>query len=332
MADEQIVLVLGAGAGTPYDFPSGKELIHRICMQFPDALGKLEPRTDLKNERRREAATFARELSGARADSIDEFLWQRADLRDIGMKAIAAILLPLEEEAKLRSTDPGHKGLWYDDLWSWLHKTAAVRMGGKGKPEDLLTRPLSIVTFNYDRSLEYYLWDAVARFYGVGVGPAGMVVRRMRIAHVYGQLGNLPWDNDTKDAVPYGGGGDADLPQSVEIAAGCIDTLYEGTDERKDLMHAWDWLSRAAHVVFLGFGYHPMNLARLKLGEMLGQAPTLHGTVYYRVDKKADEEAAEEFHRRVVVRLAEAGLKGNPRVLANTDNQGFFARSSLFAY
>ena len=139
------VLVLGAGASYPYGFPTAKELRILICEAFTN------PNTP--------ASRLLGEASGHSPDgffrfreaflksgqpSVDAFLEWRPDFLAIGKLAIAYCLLPFEDESKL-FTPPGNRGGdWYQYL--------SVKLNASF--EDFGSNKLSIITFNYDRSLE----------------------------------------------------------------------------------------------------------------------------------------------------------------------------------
>ena len=57
-----------------------------------------------------------------------------------------------------------------------------------------------VVTFNYDRSLEYYLENAIVRKYGCDTHTAHDIFSALRIIHVYGSLGGA----DGMRSIPYG--------------------------------------------------------------------------------------------------------------------------------
>ena len=66
----------------------------------------------------------------------------------IGKIAIALELCPYENENILLGDQNGH---WMKYLWHRM-------LSEVSRPSDLLKNKLSVLTFNYDRSLEHYLY------------------------------------------------------------------------------------------------------------------------------------------------------------------------------
>lgn len=128
-------------------------------------------------------------------------------------------------------------------------------------PERIGKNRLSVITFNYDRSLEYFLCAAIkAREKGDDATALGLV-RQLRIVHVHGTLGELsPADSDGRR--PYR----PDLSKdAVLLASRCIQVLPETKDDSEEFRLARDLIAEAERVVFLGFGFHDDNLGRLRV-------------------------------------------------------------------
>jgi len=153
MIKKNIVLVLGAGASYPYGFPLGGTLKRMIETQilWPTEdkhldLNELLLGFDFSIDH---VQKFATELRSSMQPSVDAFLFERKDYLDIGKLTIAANLITCEKEENLTTGDSEEKtGKWYGYL---LNNFLGTR-------NEFLNSRLSIVTFNYDRSLEYFLF------------------------------------------------------------------------------------------------------------------------------------------------------------------------------
>ena len=55
--------------------------------------------------------------------------------------------------------------------------------------EEFGNNKLSIVTFNYDRSLEHYLLNSLMTLHGKTRDECAQALKKIPIVHVYGQLG-----------------------------------------------------------------------------------------------------------------------------------------------
>jgi hypothetical protein len=138
--------------------------------------------------------------------------------------------------------------------------------------DDLDFSNISIVTFNYDRSLETFLVNALVA--GYGKEPAQVVekVKTMRIVHVYGSLGpTLP---GTSDYLHYDGKSE---PRKVDSAAKYLTVIPEGRVDSDTLVTARKLLKNAHKIAFLGFGFDLTNVARLADDDACRRQRTING-------------------------------------------------------
>ena len=111
-------------------------------------------------------------------NSIDSFLEHRKEFIPIGKTAIAQELIKYEDPTQLFKV-----GDWYQYFYNLLN--ASFEHFGNNK--------ISIITFNYDRSLDHYLFTALHNSYGKTEEECVSVMENIPIIHVHGQLGMLPW-------------------------------------------------------------------------------------------------------------------------------------------
>jgi hypothetical protein len=269
MFTEKTVLILGAGASAPYDFPSGEGLVKDIVNGLRSGSGMFkcvrECFSDYKD--------FADSLVLSGTTSVDAFLEKKENEKflKLGKFSIAAALLPKENEYSLfKDKGPG----WYRQLFALLTEGCSF--------DDFSKNDLSIVTFNYDRSLECYLKTALCNLYG-GRNPEEYKekLRAIKIIHVHGKLGYLPWetpdeqldDETLRRPILYGYKNRSATETDrlfeerglLTTAAGNIQIISEDIDETDKLKQAVRLLQESSKVFILGFGFHPTNLRRLKL-------------------------------------------------------------------
>ena len=259
MIQKKTVLVLGAGASQPYRFPTGSELVQRM-REYAESPGPEYFRT-LSVPVRGDTALgeLAEQLKIARPNSIDEFLEHRQDLADAGKTLIAILLLHAEKASEQHLWGNATEGDWYSFLKGQL----------VGAFDSLGQDQVRIVTFNYDRSLEHYLYQSLRPYYQAKDDrDYGRKISQIRFLHIYGSLGLLPWQSPGK-AVPYGA--PASVPKHVINARGNIKTLDEGDDGevQRHIAEAREWLRWAERILFLGFGFHPASVERLALAAVL---------------------------------------------------------------
>ena len=69
-----------------------------------------------------------------------------------------------------------------------------------GTPDDyfkLSKSNLTIITFNYDRSLEHYLYNTFLNFTKSLTEKEKIEeLKKLKIYHVYGKLADLPWESN----------------------------------------------------------------------------------------------------------------------------------------
>ncbi len=170
------VLVLGAGASYPYGFPTGVDLKRLICEQFSTTravasqlLGCLNPEgTKFAPD---EFSKFREAFLKSGQPSVDAFLERRPEFLDVGKLAIAFCLMPFEKEENLYYPDPSRGGDWYEYLSVKLNSSF----------EEFGQNKLSIITFNYDRSLEQYLLNSLINLHGKMRRGAGADSDRPRL-------------------------------------------------------------------------------------------------------------------------------------------------------
>jgi hypothetical protein len=235
------VFILGAGASAPYDYPQSQRLIDEIL-----SLGK--PESDQLGISLGPFQEFQRDLRNSHQPSIDAFLEHRQEFLKAGKLAIAHRITRYENEELLKMRD------WYSRLVNRM----AQRF------EDVSKNQLSVITFNYDRSLEHFLFESIKARFGKTEGEVAEALSSISIHHVYGRLGRLPWQSKVNSescrARQYG---DQSARATIESAEGIRlihernehDTLQSVLDER---------LKNAEWIFILGFGYQQENMGWIR--------------------------------------------------------------------
>jgi hypothetical protein len=88
-------------------------------------------------------------------------------------------------------------------------------------------------------------------------------LRKIPIVHVYGQLSRHPYPD--QEARPYTA--QNDVYKLIGYAARGITLLHDKAKPEIEAAH--ELLRTAQRICFLGFGYHPLNLQRLKAANPL---------------------------------------------------------------
>ncbi len=291
------VFILGAGASMPFGLPSGKELIQSI-LHITDP--EMDEKRILMNEQKsymngrftygflkkkfeilkntfsnNEIFTFHEALRLSNQSSIDNFIRLRKEYEDISKLSIAIGILMAENVAKIfpeRHYSYLHDN-WYQYLWSKIGNTL----------EDYSKSRISIITFNYDRSLEYYLSTVIKNSFSLDERKVEEVFRSLPIFHVYGSLGSV-FKGSNNEYLPYGLNNIE--PSLLKYVSQRISTIHEFIDSTI-AQKVESILTKASRIYFLGFGYHLENMGVLNIGEKGNRH--IIGSAYEFVDKEIDE-------------------------------------------
>lgn len=250
MLTKRTVFVLGAGASKQFGFPTGAELYEKVVERFlegPDEdFFRNEAGYSLSDMR-----TFRDALFRSGKTSVDAFLEHRPEFLDIGKAAIAKILVSCEAENGLFRPQENWLRYTYDRLSASF--------------EEFGSNALSFVTFNYDRSVEHFLFTALKNTYGKSDDECKALMGRIPIIHLHGRLGFLPWESD-------GGGRPYNQTIDLRVLRYCIENIKivseDITDRDTEFVAAKTLLREAEQICFLGFGYALTNTQRLELDRL----------------------------------------------------------------
>jgi hypothetical protein len=249
MITKPTVLILGAGASRPFDYPTGKELKNKICNNV-EGWRELFQYSGIDLN---QVNLFKTQLEKSPDQSVDSFLEYRHEFLKIGKMAIARALIPFENESTLLDNKPSRNN-WYEHLFSKMICSF----------EEFDKNKLSIVTFNYDRSIEHYLFMGMKNKYNKNYEECANKCKKIPIVHLHGQLGYLPWQTiDSEKVRQYGE--NVSERFAVRQASNQIKIVSEKIDDDPEFNYAYQLIEKAEVVYFLGFGYNDDNLRRLRI-------------------------------------------------------------------
>ncbi len=264
MIRARTVFVLGAGASAPFGFPSGRALLLQIAESLDDPVD-----SDLKKQLlslgflRSLIGEFQQQLLASMQPSVDAFLEARPEFMEVGKSAIAASLIPCERPnvvLRRRKDAPS----WYEYLFNQMR----VAKLSQEPP------PIAFVTFNYDRSLEFFLFTAIRSSLGLPNDDVVPLMATIPVIHVYGDLGPLDLLS------PSGRSYSPELsPPAIRSCAASIRLLPELQVDSPALEAARVLIAHVDKLIFIGFGYHPTNVDRLRVNDIF-RGTSMIGSAY----------------------------------------------------
>jgi hypothetical protein len=276
LIEKSLVLVIGAGASQEVNLPIGAELKKQIAKvldiqyeQSGDGIINDSFRILAKDGNIKPYLGAAGRVRDAmpQAISIDNFIdsYQSDEKISIcGKLAIARCILMAESKSLLKIdrrniyNKPDFSALeptWFNAFFQLLSENCQQA----NLPERL--SKVAIISFNYDRCIEHFLFWSFQNYYGLTAKEASEVLTHLEIHHPYGMVGKLPWQQGAHEGFEFG---DTPNPKQLLSFAGELRTFTEGTDPRKsDISAIQAAMSTAQRIAFLGFAFHRQNIELL---------------------------------------------------------------------
>lgn len=280
MIRTRTTFIVGAGASVELALPSNEDLLLKIGQtldfsrlgtetqsrdtlqlsqyfaKLADRIGKVEADMRHAADRLRTAAKMAR--------SVDTVLDQHDTdplIVACGKLAIVHFLCQAEAKSILRLTPRMAGDLPIQGTETWLYQLGQLVTSGVPRSQvERCLDDLSIVCFNYDRSIEHFLPHAMVMAFGMSLSEAqAIVAARLRIYHPYGTIGRLPWQPGETAEVEWG----TEQPWNIHNLAAGIRTWGEVMRDHQSLMQLRGAVSNARRLVILGFGFQPQNMEML---------------------------------------------------------------------
>lgn len=269
----------------PYGFPTGAEFKNEIidqaravfeCDEYDDfamvaAQTIFDPSGGLDSSREFHLPVHHRDFfqtlhHDRHSPTIDVFLRDHDQFSEIGRFYAALTLLRrtytpreyprgLQLSSSILKSDPQHHETdWYAGL------ITALRNGCDTAQELETKNNLTIVTFNYDQSLEIYLENFLAKTPRHGGAIPENVVD---IIHLYGRLPQLELKEQSL--------GPKTLLRLAYEHHEDLRIIGERTTDRQATL-AQQAISTSRNVIFIGFGFDPTNLGILGLPKAFGNS------------------------------------------------------------
>jgi hypothetical protein len=284
MITEPTLFILGAGASKPYGFPIGAELRAEIINNFYNDLDRMLPsgtpaREFEKQREMRDAKDFIEHFSNSPETSIDKFLSLNPRLSRHGKMAITISICKHESQSQFLERMGGQH--FTEDWYRLLFTRMTSRLKVPGDFARFPENKVAFVTFNYDRSLEYFLYKS---YYHNFSESRRAFEHNMRdyisfpIIHVYGQIAELPISFEARED-HYRAWGDIQAGPigTIESMSSNIRVVGERAQEgfKEKASQLLDTYKR---IFFLGFGYAEENLDAIGFPGNIDETWTINGT------------------------------------------------------
>ncbi len=296
MIRQKMLFIIGAGGSCPYGFSDSGSLRKKIISQFSgyilelykehlernngiDIAGKL-------NDKTKQVNIFCDKFYESDA-SIDLFITRHKNNKewvDLGKQAIA-LFIHNEEIGSTFSEkiidDSKRIQNWYSILFDRMTKNIK-------SPEtvgEFSYNKVKFITFNYDRSLEYFLHSRLMANFGQSKGTKNTIIEvlnDLQIYHVYGSLGKLEWQK--LDMLNLGYREKITYSKLIKISEN-IQIMHGSRGESPLLEKIKDIISDHNLLVFLGFAFAEENVDILNFKECI-HAFSIYATCYGMTDSE----------------------------------------------
>lgn len=259
------IFILGAGASWPYGYPTASGLRENIIHQYQDVIEEMGSLMNLKKQSISDTVellkTIVSKFDLSNTNSIDLFLTRNSETVDIklGKQLIWLFIMWFERRSKLSSQIKESDEDWYYEFFNELTGDITSKNDLNSLPEEKIV----FITFNYDRSLENYLFLSLKNSFSLATEETKKIMNEHFIFHhVYGKVLNLEWESENL-AAPYKS--NVSL-QYLKDAPQLINLIY---NERSIEVQVQSLIKSASTLVFLGFGFGKANIDFLNLRELL---------------------------------------------------------------
>ena len=251
MIKKKILFITGAGSSFDFGFPTGQSLITKIMNENWNRFGDNKLGLEISEG---DFRSFRDKLKFSNTPSIDIFIANNPDYVDLSKSLIAKIIGEHESKAITKLFESS----WLKYIWNKM-------IEGCVNIDDFFDGTnAKFLTFNYDRTLELFFILSIANFFNIKMDSQQyqIILEKIPIVHVFGKVGNLPWEDGNKTR-PFENNTPGAYLTWRKVGQE-LKTIYE-TKESEKHSEIIEMINDSDEVYFLGFGYNTFNLELLDI-------------------------------------------------------------------
>ena len=197
-------------------------------------------------------------LDGLSGQTIDRWLENNPHFALLG-KTIICYVIAKKEELSSNNYSSYEDGNWYSFLWKRKidpHKLSDLEKN---------INKMSFVTWNYDRSLEQFLFGRCRKEWTLETAESiAEVVSQIEIVHLHGEIDLLPWQEKNINIVKAKYGEKSDWGISKDRSKN-IRIVNEANFDDLNYLKARKIIEKSNNAYFIGCGFHKENIEKLKI-------------------------------------------------------------------
>ncbi|MDP3549816.1 MAG: hypothetical protein Q8R81_05420 [Novosphingobium sp.] len=275
------------------------QLLLRNIYKLAERMNKPVEEVAAAAERLRNACRLGRSI-----DSVLEQYDHDPLVLACGKLAIAFFIGQAESRSSLKDVPrvPGELPLQGKVAEHWIYQLGQLITSGVPRSRIGQTlEQITVINFNYDRSVEHFLPYALMMAYGIELKEAQEVIAdKLDVIHPHGMIGRLPWQKGEAPQAEWG----AEQPWNLHAIAVQLKSLAERSVDRNAVRDLRLAVASAKRLVFLGFGFQPQNVDLLfenslshnpeVLVSTYGTSPGNAATIALMLRRLAGLESAEQ--------------------------------------
>lgn len=272
---DKTVFILGAGASLPYKYPTALQLRNDIINRYDeiiiDSFKAFGNNGEDMEDFQEEIKPLIKKFDDSNTKSIDLFLTrtQNKQFIKIGTELIWLYINWYERHSpkNLRSKDQNED--WYFDFFNELTENFI----SKGSLNKLANDYITFITFNYDRSLENFLFNSFLNSFPITEEETAQLMNNhFNIHHVYGKIIDLHWEGNSSSSKYFS---ETSLFKFDDVNRN-IKLIYE--DRTNIPIETQNFLEYAEQIYCLGFGFAEINLRFLNLRKLINPETKIFAT------------------------------------------------------